>query len=921
MKLSKEALSLWGKKSNQDGDEHWLPLVAHMVDTMNVGHWLYNSWLSEGQRSMLTTRICDAEMSKLVSFLCYIHDLGKATPAFQTKESYNHDHQLDEELIHRLVSHSFKKLNDLSLPSRSKSPHARAGEAILERAGLNETIAAIVGGHHGKPQNGDQEEQIDVFTSNYYQADNDEEIQQPWKDAQRELIDYGLELAGYEDISEVPPVNQPEAVILEGLLIMADWLASSTCLNNEPDKPMFNLIGLDQSFDDLDMKARYQNAISTWAINDAWIPEEVANVDDYYEQHFSFKPRQIQAAMEEHVKEAVDPGLVIIEAEMGIGKTEIALTAAEQLAYVTGRTGVYIGLPTQATTNAMFDRVNSWLTKIAGIEGINPDIKLLHGKAEWNSRYTDLPRAEDIEAEELDAGTVTVNSWFSGKKSILADFAVGTIDNLLLMGLKQKHLFLRHLGFSNKVVIIDEVHAYDMYMQSYLSKALKWLGAYHVPVVILSATLPKEKRNELIKSYIKGKYRRVKKVLQAQEGWESNRAYPLLSLLDGKELRQYSDFGPKAEPREMQVNYINDEPTEVLAKVNDKIKDGGIAGIIVNTVKRAQEFAGLVGQDCQCLVLHSAFLATDRSRLEKELQSLIGKKGKRPDKLIVIGTQVLEQSLDIDFDVMFTDIAPIDLLLQRAGRLHRHKISRPKGLEKRQLYVMKPDSDDYGPANEAVYEKYYLQKTEHFLPQKIQLPNDISRLVQLVYDEDTDDQVEKLDEARDKLNVDRNREKSKAESFQINDPVYPAAKNDLYDDTWVEELTIHRWLDRDKGNLDDNQASAAVRDIRESIEVILLKEISGEYYLMNGDKVSEMVDKDLAKELIRLPNAVTPNIEQAINILEENTAQAFPDWQGSPWLKGSLAVVLDEHAKGSFNGYKLRYSTETGLSYEKEVDN
>ena len=913
MKLSEKALSLWGKKSNQDGDERWLPLVAHLVDTMNVGHWLYNSWLSEGQRSMLTTRICDAEMSKLVLFLCYIHDLGKATPAFQTKGSYNHDYQLDEELINRLVSHSFKGLDDLNLQSRSKSPHARAGEAILERAGLNETIAAIVGGHHGKPQNGDQEEQIDVFTSNYYQADKDEKIQQPWKDVQRELIDYGLELAGYEDISEVPPVNQPEAVILEGLLIMADWLASSTCLNNDPTKPMFNLIGLDQGFNDLDMTARYQNAISTWAINDAWIPEEVANVDEYYEQHFSFKPRQIQAAMEEHIKEAVDPGLVIIEAEMGIGKTEIALTAAEQLAYATGRTGVYIGLPTQATTNAMFDRVNSWLTKIAGIEGINPDIKLLHGKAEWNSRYTNLPRAEDIEAEELDEGTVTVNSWFSGKKSILADFAVGTIDNLLLMGLKQKHLFLRHLGFSNKVVIIDEVHAYDMYMQSYLSKALEWLGAYHVPVVILSATLPKEKRNSLIQSYFEGKYD-YEDELQADEGWESNQAYPLLSILDGKKLRQYDNFGPKAEPRELQVSYINDEPTEVLAKVNDRIKDGGIAGIIVNTVKRAQEFAGLVGQDCQCLVLHSAFLATDRSRLEKKLQRLIGKKGKRPDKLIVIGTQVLEQSLDIDFDVMFTDIAPIDLLLQRAGRLHRHQIPRPKGLEKRQLYVMKPDADDYGPANEAVYEKYYLQKTEHFLPQKIHLPNDISRLVQLVYDEDTDDQVENLEEARDKLNVDRKREESKAESFQINDPVYPDEDDDLKDKEWVEDLTIHRWLNRDEGNLDDNQASAAVRDIRESIEVILLKEISGEYYLMNGDKASIKKDNEIAQELIRLPNAVTPDIEQAINMLEENTVRAFPDWQESPWLKGSLAIVLDEHAKGKFNGYMLHSVSYTHLT-------
>ena len=277
--------------------------------------------------------------------------------------------------------------------------------------------------------------------------------------------------------------------------------------------------------------------------------------------------------------------------------------------------------------------------------------------------------------------------------------------------------------------------------------------------------------------------------------------------------------------------------------------------------------------------------------------------------------------MDIDFDVMFTDIAPIDLLLQRAGRLHRHQIPRPKGLEKRQLYVMKPDADDYGPANEAVYEKYYLQKTEHFLPQKIHLPNDISRLVQLVYDEDTDDQVENLEEARDKLNVDRKREESKAESFQINDPVYPDEDDDLKDKEWVEDLTIHRWLNRDEGNLDDNQASAAVRDIRESIEVILLKEISGEYYLMNGDKASIKKDNEIAQELIRLPNAVTPDIEQAINMLEENTVRAFPDWQESPWLKGSLAIVLDEHAKGKFNGYMLHYSTNTGLSYEREVDN
>lgn len=160
--------------------------------------------------------------------------------------------------------------------------------------------------------------------------------------------------------------------------------------------------------------------------------------------------------------------------------------------------------------------------------------------------------------------------------------------------------------------------------------------------------------------------------------------------------------------------------------------------------------------------MHSGFLATDRSKHEKELQCLIGKNAKRPRKLIVIGTQVLEQSLDIDFDILFTDIAPIDLILQRAGRLHRHEIHRPKGLEKRQLYVMKPTGDDYGDANEAIYEKYYLQKTEHFLTSEILLPDDISRLVQLVYDEATDGEIPNLTEAKDKLMFDFKREKVKA---------------------------------------------------------------------------------------------------------------------------------------------------------------
>lgn len=945
MELSDDALALWGKKSNRDGDPRWLPLVAHLVDTKNVGYWLYTHWLSDGDRNFLTQRIAsemvkaglspvkaqeqaEREMGKLIKFLCYIHDIGKATPAFQVKRSYNHDDQLDEILVDRLMHHSFKGLADATLSSPAKSPHARAGEAILQDAGLNETVAAIIGGHHGKPQSKSPIDQLVDYTSNYYQSDNDEQAKAPWKKAQGELIRYGRELAGYKDIKDVPPVTQAEAVILEGLLIMSDWLASSEYLNDNVDYPMFTLIGLDEGFDSLDMDKRWQSAIKTWKLNDQWEPDEVNDAKRYYQDHFGFAPRQIQEVMADKLLEANDPGLMIVEAPMGIGKTEIALAAAEQLASATGRSGVYVGLPTQATSNAMFRRVEDWARKMAQGNELNFSMELLHGKAYLNSDFTDLPRAEDVDLDDEDSsgiqeGAISVNSWFSGKKSILADFEVGTIDNLLLMGLKQKHLFLRHLGFSNKVIILDEVHAYDAYMNSYLYKALEWLGAYHVPVIILSATLPKEKRNEIIGTYFKGKYHSsFEQNLIAADGWEDNYAYPLLSILDGQELKQISNFGQKLPSHELQIEYLDEDPNVVMAKVEAKIANGGVAGIIVNTVKRAQEFAKLVPKGVGYLVLHSAFLATDRMNKEEKLQDLIGKNGQRPKKYIVIGTQVLEQSLDIDFDVLFTDIAPMDLLLQRAGRLHRHEIDRPEGLEESVLYVLKPEGDGYGDANEAIYEKYYLQKTEAFLPRVVKLPDDISILVQKVYDPPTDDQVENLQDAKEDSDKHFAKENSKAESFQVSDPKYPKKETDLQNKRKLRKLTLHGWLDWDAGNLDENQAIAAVRDIRESVEVILLKEVDSKYYLLDEGKetvaVDEIGDRDLAQEIIRLPGVLTLDVDKAIKTLETITIKRFPEWQNSPWLKGSIALVLDENNETTFAGYRLKYLPAIGLTHEKE---
>lgn len=911
---------MWAKKRSEDGEQHWLPLVAHLIDTQNTINWLFNHWLSDGQRQLLARRLSEEKIEKLVKFLGFTHDIGKATPAFQVKRSFDGDGELDVTLMEQLVKNGFTDLDNLILAAPRESQHARAGEAILDREGVPESVSAIVGGHHGKPEEGPQDNQISTYTANYLQRDisktlADKKIQENWEQVQRTLFTYGLQSAGYESVDEIPDINQPEAVLLEGLLIMADWLASSEFLGSDTEKPLFPLIRLDQSFKDLDMNKRFIKAMTVWYQTGEWVPGQVDTSIDPYKKRWGFNARPVQQIMTKAIAGTDDPGVVVIEAPMGLGKTEIALLAAEQLAFKTGQDGLFMGLPTQATTNAMFARVENWLKILAKTQDENFSIKLMHGKAEFNKDYRQIPNASNVD----DAGAVVVNSWFSGKKSILTKFTVGTIDHLLLMALKQKHLFLRHLGFTDKVVIIDEVHAYDSYMNQYLYKAIEWLGAYQVPVVILSATLPKSKRNALLKAYYKGKYgKHFKKNVIAPEGWQEQRAYPLLSILDGKKIKQITRFDGQSDhkPVKLQVKRLKATDSEVIQVVLKKIHNGGVAGIIVNTVKRAQALANLVPDDMKLMVLHSAFLATDRAKLEQLLERTIGKHAKRPDKMIVIGTQILEQSLDIDFDVMYTDIAPMDLLLQRAGRLQRHHIQRPEALKQPQLYVMGiNDFGDYGSGNEAIYEKYFLMKTDYFLSEEIRLPEDISKLVQQVYDSHTDQEVDKLGEARDKFNTDLEREERKAKVFQIDDPNLAVSKTD--DDT-----TIHGWLNRGQKHVDtdEQKANAAVRDIQETLEVILIQQLETGYFLLDGRNLKDCTPIQIAQQVVRIPVAITPSykIDQVISQLEAQTSRYFSDWQDSKWLKGALALQLDKDFSGNLAGWKLHYSPVLGLSYEKE---
>jgi CRISPR-associated endonuclease/helicase Cas3 len=580
---------------------------------------------------------------------------------------------------------------------------------------------------------------------------------------------------------------------------------------------------------------------------------------------------------------------------MGIGKTEAALASAEILVSKFNQNGIYFGLPTQATANGIFARIRDWAKKC---DDEKHTIRLAHGMTELNEEYREL-----FHGRALDSGDekIFVHDWFEGKKqALLSDFVIATVDQFLLASLKQKHVMLRHLGLVGKVIIIDECHAYDAYMNEYLDNTLTWMGAYKVPVIILSATLPVKRRQELIEAYTK---------VYTDMNLKScdSLAYPVLTWTDFDGVMQ-KEIKISLPDKFVSVNRINEEDMTDILK--DKLSDGGCAAVIVNTVAYAQKLSEVIANEMpgyEVICFHSRFIATDRAKIEKELLERVGKNSgdKERNKLIVVGTQVLEQSLDIDFDYMITQLCPMDLLLQRCGRLHRHaKRIRPEKLEKAELAILKPSED-----MNSVYSSWILKMTERYLPDELQIPQCISHLVNKVYEEPQTEE-------------DINSEEYKEFEYVIKDKKYKAEKYCIVSDDLLKKRknTIADFLQNVNNDADSEQA---VRDIDETIEVLalcknsdtLLDLVSGE---ISFDITKELSDEEamlVAKERLRLPAYFSKNynIKNTLNELE-----AVPkNWKNSKWLKGELLLILDENNDTELVHKKLHYSSARGLEYVK----
>ena len=928
-------LALWAKKKEKDGIFYWLSLKRHLEDTREVMGLLWEHWLSEGQRAYITKsmKVEEDEAKSLAMFIGAIHDIGKATPAFQIQRGFQNSEDLDLLLMEKLEQEGFSGIKDLELTDRGKTPHAYAGEVICRLAGINRGIASIIGAHHGVPmkENYSLTSFVEAYTANFYQEEKeDSPICKKWKATQEELLSWALESCGYKNVEDLPRCPKPTQLLLSGLLIMADWIAS-----NEEYFPLFSLQNeVDHELDDAtvnqedrkkeetQISERVESAWLKWTQNQTWEATQFFDAKQAYQNSFHFMPRDFQEKVFTEIAGAEDIGLVILEAPMGCGKTEAALMTAEQLAGKQQCAGVFFGLPTQASSNGIFPRVESWVDSLGQENQEKLSLRLSHGKAALNEEFQALSRnyCDGIDMDGEKTQYVYVNEWFSGrKKAMLDDFIVGTVDHLLLMALKQKHLMLRHLGFSKKVVIIDEVHAYDAYMGQYLYMVLQWLGAYKVPTIILSATLPIERRKDLMKYYLKG--RGIKEKDIGNFDFLKTESYPLLTFSKGSEVESFSDF---QEEKEKKVTLYQLDEENLVDTVKSLGKNGAVIGIIVNTVGRAQRITkDLLGAfpEEEVHLLHSRFIDTDRIKKEEELLKKIGKNAERPKRFIVVGTQVIEQSLDIDFDLMISDLCPVDLLIQRIGRLHRHKIERPKEHSEARLYLMGiSESFDFEKGSRRVYGDYLLIKTQCALGKSISIPRDISPLVQEVYGEWNPslapDLRKKYEESKEKQEAVLKKQKMKAKGFRLDNP-----KLECSDDISLDGL-----LDNDLPIDSEELCQAKVRDIGSSIEVIAVKKFGAGYGLFQEQKdISEELSKasiarKLACQTLRLGESIIriEKEENLIHYLEDYNRRELADWQNEAWLKGSLGLIFDENNDFPLKNIVLHYDEKFGLQWHKK---
>ncbi|OQX16006.1 MAG: hypothetical protein BWK76_12135 [Desulfobulbaceae bacterium A2] len=581
-----------------------------------------------------------------VGLLAAMHDLGKISPGFQRKCVT----WLTE---NGLLEIARKYCWDTAMESDHGQVSHAAIQSFLPEIGFDNNsaanVAAVLGSHHGRLQLPNPR----GFRPQQPMADSASAID--WHAAR---MSAARTLWKHFDCSGAAPVlskTNPALWWLAGLTSVADW------------------IGSDERF--FPAKEWECSTLTAFSVNSAVqtigfvTPRLRANLS--FPEIFGFPPNEMQT---QALTTITGPGVYVIEAPMGMGKTEAALGAAYSLMAAGKARGIYFALPTQATSNRIHLRMNVFLRQIAPESG---ESRLVHGNS-WLMRqdWEINPTGNDF--GEPGEGARSGRDWFaSSKRALLAPFGVGTVDQALLGVVAAKHFFVRHFALAGKVVILDEIHAYDLYTGTLIDKLISTLEGLACTVIVLSATLTSQRRAQIVSA-----------AGTPEEKSDAVLPYPLIS---GR--RETVCFAPVAArpPDAKPVQVLFSPECEAADKAMQLAAQGGAVLWICNTVGEAQRqyatFAGMVADGVHLGLLHSRFPFHRREALEAEWMERLGKNSATRCGSILVATQVVEQSVDLDADLLVTELAPTDMLLQRLGRLWRHTREKRPVAEARMVII------------------------------------------------------------------------------------------------------------------------------------------------------------------------------------------------------------------------------------------
>ncbi|MHB8194443.1 MAG: CRISPR-associated helicase Cas3' [Bellilinea sp.] len=753
--------TLWAKTNKNDD---WHPLLFHMVDAGNVALTLWQHYLPSSTRDRFSRllRMDSDQAGRLLAFWASLHDMGKASPAFQAK--------------------SWKRKKDLTargIPfpdNLSPKPHGLITTWALFSLLPSHLrpVGRVLSGHHGNLSNGNE-----IMDAGRFDQLGRERL---WEDMRSQIFEELQRVFSPPSIDSLPdnPVEQNSLLLLLlGLVVASDWVASDDSRFGFTP-PDIELVEYVKKSKDTAWLTVQELGFTGWQADG-----QFGTFPTLFDHRKISKPNAIQQKVMDVTSEVLPPSLVILEAPTGTGKTEAALYLADRWLQTSKGRGIYIAMPTTATSNQMFSRTREFLKHRYPESLVN--LQLVHGQAFLDDAYLALQLAQIGEDDE---GHVAALKWFTAsKKALLAPFGVGTVDQTFLSVLQSRFFFLRLFGLEGKIIIFDEVHAYDTYMSELFFRLLGWLRAVGTSVIILSATLPDSSRRRLVSAYSGDNNEKPVGDIPP---------YPRLTIQTAAGTSVHTLPIPTKISRQVRLYWIGKAEEDIVQYLSAELSDGGCGAIICNTVARAQQVylavkAAAIVPDDECVLFHSRFPYIWRNNIEERVLARFSRDGPRPVKSIVVATQVIEQSLDLDFDLIITDLAPVDLLIQRAGRLHRHAgRQRPASLTTPTMALTRPDETregipDFGP-DRFVYESYILDRTFILLRDRsvLALPEDTSELIEGLYGESP--LPEASSEENDRLSIEKRKLQTEAANETNN------AKNRLIlppeDDTFFFDGTV-----------------------------------------------------------------------------------------------------------------------------------